>query len=97
MEALKDGHPGLHQRGNCWKPAFAAAAETALGIMAEAKAARVNDRLKHRERERGKEEGGQEETVWVLHIINNFRMCTEMPVGLCATVLSCWYVNTAVL
>lgn len=46
MEALKDGHPGLHQRGNCWKTAFAAAG-TALGTMAEEKAARVNDRLKH--------------------------------------------------
>lgn len=41
-----------------------AAAETALGTMAGEKAARVNDILKQRERE--KEEGGQEEPVWVL-------------------------------
>lgn len=46
MEALKDGASRLAPERNCWKTAFAAA-ETTLGTMAEKKAARVNDRLKH--------------------------------------------------
>lgn len=86
MEALTRG--ACTRRANCWKTASTAAAETALGTMAEEKAARVNDRLKHTER--GKEEGGQEETVWVLSGINNCLMCTQMLIGLGTTALSCY-------
>lgn len=46
--------------------------------------------------QRGKEEGGQEETVWALSIINNCLMWTRMPVGLSVTGPSCWCVDSDV-